>query len=190
LNSKGQRYCSRASRLFSGDPSALFAQDSQFLNVAATLDAGLSSPFQFVLDTPQVPNTQFWHLPKVAVLIYTPAPNSISNFTPNQQALFLCPGSMVGSVPQDDSGEVNGVNISNLGVQIQQTEFNLMNDTNGTHGGLLEILFDGPVEVPPLWFLRFCIFDIESGPNNLYAQSQISLRAQQQIIQLGFETKF
>jgi hypothetical protein len=179
-------FCTRPSRLFSGDPSALFAQDSQFLNVSETT-GGLSTPFSFNLDTPQVPNTQFWHLPKVCVTLFTPSPNSVNNLSGNQVALWLCPSGMVGSPVQDDSGEVNGVNLNNVGILIRLTASNLMNDTNGTEGGLQQFFYEGPIEVPPLWFLRFVIYDIGAGTNNVWPGSIISIRAQQQIIQLGFE---
>jgi hypothetical protein len=180
-------FCTRPSRLFSGDPSALFAQDSQFLNVATTIAAGLSTPFSFNLDTPQVPNSQFWHLPKVSVVIFTPSPNDIDNLSDNQMSLWLCPGSMQGSSVQDDSGTINGVNLNNVGIQINATLFNLLNDTTGIKGGIQEVVFEGPIEIPPLWFLRFCIYDDGSGLNVLRAGSTVSIRAQQQIIQLGFE---
>lgn len=187
-----QRFCTRPSRLFSGDPSALFAQDSQYFSVSEILQASLSTPFNFQLDTPQVPSSQFWHLPAgVSVTIFTPSPNSVNNLSGNQWALWLCPGSMVGSIFQDPtSGEVNGINFDNVGIQIKQEFANLMNDTNGTHGGVQEIVFKGPIEVPPLWFLRFTIADIEAGANNVWIGTKITLRAQQQIVNLGFETKY
>jgi hypothetical protein len=188
--SNSQRFCSRPSRLFSGDPSALFAIDSQFLKVSAILEAGLSSPFAFVLDTPQVPNSQFWHIPKISISIFTPSPNNIVNLTGNQTALWLCPPSMVGSSVQDDSGTVGGVNLNNVGIQLFKQQNNLLNNSVGTSGGISEDIYEGPIEVPPLWFLRYTIFDDESGPDVLFPGTIIDMRMMQQVIDVKFASQF
>ena len=50
-------FCTRPSRLFSGEPDALFSQDAGRFTTGVILDSDLSSPFNFQLDTQQCPYT-------------------------------------------------------------------------------------------------------------------------------------
>ena len=176
-------FCTRPSRLFSGNPSALFGPDAQYQSVAGPVTPALSTPFQYQFDTNQVPDSEFWHIDKIALSLFNPTTNFTSLET-NTILLMLMPNNLVGSTTQDDSGDVSGVNPNNLGLLIPQSVTDLINGSGA--GGFQEIFYDGlPIEVPPRWFLRVAILDDGSGLQ-IPAGTQITLRFMQQKIPVNF----
>ena len=179
-----KKFCTRPSRLFSGNPSALFGPDAQYQSVAGPVTPTLSTPFQYQFDTNQVPDSEFWHIDKIALSIFNPT----TNIAPNTDLilLMLMPNNLVGSTTQDDSGDVSGVNPNNLGLLIPQSVTDLI---NGVTGGFQEIFYDGlPIELPPRWFMRVAILDDGSGLQ-LPAGTQVTLRFMQQKIPVDFATR-
>lgn len=171
-----RKFCSITSRLFSGDPSALFAPLSAFFSVGAIAD--LTSPFNFQFDTNQVPDSVFWHMTKISITFFNPT----SNIAPNLDLLklMLMPTNLVGSQAQADGGGT--ININNSGLEIFRTGSDLV---NGVSSGWQSVFFDNPVDIPPKWFLRVAIYDDGSGLV-LPAGTSVLLRAVQQIVPKDF----
>lgn len=172
----------RTSRLFSGDPSALFAPDAAYYSVGVVSGA-LTSPFQFQLDTDQCPYTQFWHIPKLNVMIFSPN-DLITGLVGNQMRLYLMPNNLVGSqVVATPGSNIAGINPNNLGVELTPIQGNLINSAAPPNGGMQTYEVELPIDVPPGWFLRFVILDNGAGPI-LPADCQITMRMMREIIQI------
>jgi hypothetical protein len=183
-------FCTRPSRLFAGDPTALFAPDTQFRNWGQSLPNGLSSPFAFQIDTEPVPDSQFWSIAQISFMFFC-ATSNLSNFTSvAQPQLFLCPNNLVGSRAQDpNAGHLSGINPTNLGVALASSgAFGFLNDTNPNDGGLFQNSWAAftPIVVPPKWFLRLVFFDNGGGALVLPPGTTATLRAAVQVIPINF----
>lgn len=175
-------FCQRPTRLFSGEPDALFAQDADRFTTGVVLAAALSSPFHFQMDTQQCPYTVQWHLNKLRVIFYST--QGLSNIESGKNAvrLFLCPNSMVGA--QFTTTQIDGINPQNVGVEIAKTQTDQVDDFPQ---GLLTFFWGAnTVDVPPGWFLRLCILDGGGGPNFLRAGDTIRIDCLRNIVPVKF----
>jgi hypothetical protein len=178
-----QEFCTRPSRLFSGEPGALFTPDSGRFTVSDILTAPLSSPFQFQLNSNQAPDGFIWHVTKCNVSIYSPG--GIANFEtgPNAGRLFLNPNNNVGS-NFTTNGAVSGIVPQNVGVEIRKISSDQVNGPFPQ--GWYTYKFDAPFDIPPKWFLSFVILDSNGGPNLLTTGSVISIDTVRQQIPRDF----
>lgn len=183
-----KNFCTPLSRIFSGDPTALLGQQSSYGILSSTIVEALSTPFSFTLDSQQAPDSSYWNLAYLHSLMFA-STQEINNLSGNQVHAYLCPPSMFGSQAQDESGTVGGLNLNNIGIELRKTGNDLLNQTAGTDGGMQLFFFnEGPVIVPPKWFIRLVIIDDGSGANVLFPGTTVQMRALQQIIPTNFPT--
>lgn len=178
----GQKFCTRPSRLFSGDPSALFAQDSQAGNFAGPVISGLVSPFQYQFETNPAADTQQWHCVKPCLLLYCPT----ASLAPNLDAirLFICPNAFQGVIIEPD-GLIANLAINQLGLELVPIGSDLSNASGGVAG--YQSIFYEDFDLPPRWFIRVVIFDDGSNATSFVPDGTlIFLRFQQQVIPINF----
>jgi hypothetical protein len=184
-----QRFCLPASRLFSGDPSSLLAKDSSYYAVGTVLQAALSTPFVFQLDTDQCPYSVFWHISLCSIMLAVSG-NQLLNLTVPATAqirLWLMPNNLVGSLasPQNTGG-VSGFNPNNVGIELPKVETDLMNTVGPPQGGLVSLMVQNPFDIPPGWFLRLVILDNNGGIGVVPVGTVITLRMLRAIIPIDF----
>ncbi|HMD55353.1 MAG TPA: hypothetical protein VKJ65_12450 [Phycisphaerae bacterium] len=184
--SKEQRFCERISRIFSGDPSALLCADSQWtiLASAVTPDLFAGAAF-FQLDSNQVPNSQFWVIPRLDVLLYNGA-SALQNDPSNIHRVQLCNAGQVGS--QVQSGDMTTFIPQNYGIEIA-TDTNFTNDA-AANAGLEVRRYNGanPILVPPGWFLRYNILNSGLGAGTIPTGTIVLLRAVVCVVDKTFAT--
>ena len=175
------KFCSRPSRLFSGEVAALFGQDAQQYSYSTILDAALSSPFSFFMDSEIAQYSQFWNITRLQLQIFAKA-NGLNNWILSHvDRFYLCPNSMVGSAPSGADGAVSGLLPQNFGVPLEKLTRQQQENT------LAFLVADpSPIIVPPGWFLRYQMFDNGGGPNFLPAGTKITVTMLRQIIPANF----
>jgi hypothetical protein len=177
-------FCNRPSRLLSGEPGALFTPDSGRFQVSQTLTQALSSPFQYQLNSQQVPDTVFWHITKCNVVFFSGF-NGLSNLETQENAirLFLNTNQNVGS-KFTNNGAPSGIVQQNVGLELKKITAEQVNGPFPQAEYTLE--FEAPFDIPPKWFLSLAILDLGSGPNLLRAGDSITIDTVRQIIPADF----
>jgi hypothetical protein len=173
--SKAQRFCQRISRIFSGDPSGVLCVDSlwQVLASGTTPDLFGGANF-FQLDCPQVPNSQFWVIPRLDILLSNPTA-ALQNDPNNIHRLQLCNAGQLGS--QVQSGDMTTFNPQNYGIEIS-TDTNFTNDAAANAGiEVRRYIQANPILVPPGWFLRYNILNSGLGAGTVPDGTQVAIRA-------------
>lgn len=177
--------CTRPSRLFSGDPSALFAQDSQSGNFPGPIIEGLTSPFEYQYETTPAADSQQWHCIRPCLLLYTAA----GTLAPNLNAIrvSICPNALQGKQIEPE-GLISQLDVNSIGLELEQVAADLVNDIS-SNGGYQTIFFDD-FDLPPRWFIRVLILDDGSNATPFVPNgTQIFFRFQQQVIPITFAEK-
>lgn len=176
-------FCTRKSRLMSGEPGALFTPDADRYQVSQILQQPLSTPFEFQMDSQQVPDTVFWHITRCNVFIFSQ--NSLSNFEtqPNALRLFLSPNNNVGA-KFTTNGAPSGIVQQNVGLELRKVETDQINGPFPQ--GMYTFEFEAPFDIPPRWIISVAILDLGSGPNFLRAGDIITIDMLREIVPVDF----
>jgi hypothetical protein len=181
-----EKFNTRSSRLFSGDPSALFAADAKRYTVGTTIQNALSTPFNFQLDTDQCPQTVFWLMQNWVLQLFNGAAN-LTTGLPQDSAvrILLMSNEMVGSTTQQTPGTLAGINPQNYGIDFPIDYYDTFNQSGGGAGvvRITSTAFKYFI-VPPGFFVRTLILDNGFGPNQVPAGTTIQMQFLRTIVNI------
>lgn len=167
-----KQFCSRAARLFGGDPMALFAQDLSLVKAETTITI-LSSPFQFDLSFAPQGSNSFMLVAKFCLEIFSTS-GGINNVQNHAQKFQVLPPSAVGQSSILAPG--GPMNPTIYGVSLRKVSGNFVNSL-GNPWGYYRAKLQTPIYVPPAWFIRMSILDVGGGPNYLQPGTIVRLAA-------------
>lgn len=170
-----EKFCNRPSRLFSGDPSALFAMDKEFYTAPGSFISEAAITDGFVIDTDQVPSTQFWHVAEWCLSILDPENVAPPNFADFGFLAMLMPPQMRGSILQNGP-RVSDVNLGATGIVLPAEIAVDVNQGGSNQGTFVQFFGLEPLEIPPNWFMRVAYIFQNNNPTAFPAGTQFLLR--------------
>ena len=177
-------FCTRPSRLFSGEPDALFAQDSALYSFSTTIENNLSSPFNFDLEGDSVPSTVQWRGSKMQLTFFNPI-NGLSGIESDNHGvrIYLCPPQSAGVLPFTPPLVFNN---NAVGLELQKQKSVQIDEFPA---GFFKMFFVGKIDVPPQWNIKIVIQDGNAGVNFLRAGTIVTFSMLRAIVPIDFATK-
>ncbi len=176
-----KNFCTRPSRLFSGQPDVLFTQDSGLYSFSETVQNDLSSPFTFDFESEQVPSTVQWHGSRMQLTFFNPTQGLSGIESDNHGVrLYLSPPVAAGTPPftPPQVFNNNAVGLELLkSVKLQIDEF---------PAGFFKMFFKGKIEIPPQWNLKIVIQDGHAGVNFIRAGTIVTFSMFRAIVPVDF----
>lgn len=179
-----QEFCTRPSRLFSGEPDALFAQDSGLYSFSTIVENDISSPFTFDLEGDSVPSTVQWRGSRIQLAFFNPT-QGLSGIEGDNHGvrLYLSPPASTG-VPPFTPPLVFNNNAVGLELQKQNSI-----EIDEFPAGFFVMFFRGFIDIPPQWNIKIVIQDGNAGVNFIRAGTKITFSMLRAIVPVKFATQ-
>lgn len=172
-----RNFCTRQSRIFAGDPSALLCVDKQLKLYGFQAQADQDGMF---LDTEQVPAGYFWHVSDYCV---AGKMNLDSGHSPQSVSanIWLMPPQAMGQALQPDNSNLNGISLAGVGILIANS-LNFIGYNGSPDDGFVSLTYNPfsatrkTFQVPSGWFVRFGIVNDNVSPGaQIPAGTQLNL---------------